>query len=137
MVSNLSRLSALPLLSVAVIDGMALGGGAEIATACDLRVMTRSAKIGFVQIRIGVSTAWSGGCRLVHICGATKALDLLLSGRVLSATQALDLGLVNHLVDDSSQLINTTIEWLNPILANDQANVTSLKVCINNKQGSF
>lgn len=102
MHSNLTRLQSLPLLTVAAITGQALGGGAEIITALDIRVMTRSAKLGFVQIRVGVSPGWGGGARLVHNLGYNKALDLMMSGRVLSAEEAFGLGLVSHIIDDSN-----------------------------------
>ncbi|CAG2110426.1 unnamed protein product, partial [Medioppia subpectinata] len=64
MHSNLSRLQCLPILTVAAVEGQALGGGAEILTACDIRIATKSAKIAFLQICMGVTTGWSGGTRL-------------------------------------------------------------------------
>ena len=130
MHSNLSRLKALPLLSVAAIDGQALGGGAEIATACDLRIMTRSAKIGFVQIRVGVTPGWSGGSRLVKICGITKSLDLLMSGRVIPSEEALNFGLISHIFNEfseSHQLIEETIEWLKQFINCENNYIIDLK----------
>ena len=99
-----------------------------MAAACDMRVMARRAKIGFVEIRMGVSTGWSGGCRLVQICGFTKALDLLLSGKVITATEALDIRLTNHLFDSTSeQLINESKDWLKRFIKGDQEQIIQIK----------
>ncbi|XP_054162347.1 ethylmalonyl-CoA decarboxylase-like [Oppia nitens] len=126
MHSLLARLQSLPLLTVAAIDGQALGGGAEIATACDIRVMTRNAKIGFIHILVGVTTGWSGGTRLTRLLGCHKALDLMMSGKVLSAEQAFDLGLSNHIfnnIHSNEQFIEQIAKWLNNDLnINDRNN---------------
>ena len=80
MQHNLARLQSLPLITVAYVEGMALGGGAELMTACDYRLARENAKIGFVQVRIGITTVWGGGARLVQLIGYNKALNLLATG---------------------------------------------------------
>ncbi len=117
MHSNLNRLQSLPLLSIAVIEGKALGGGAEILTACDFRLMTTNSQIGFVQISLGVTPGWSGGTRLVSILGYTKALELLISGRLIKADEALRIGLVNHVFDDQFETTNSILDKTNQWLA--------------------
>jgi len=120
---------------VAAIEGQALGGGAEILTACDMRLMTKSAKIGFVNILMGVSTGWSGGTRLTHLLGYTNALDLLASGRVVSAEEALQLGLVNHVFDgitSTDQFIEDTIRWLKEYIICDSFCIKELRSNIKN-----
>ena len=77
MQHNLDRLQSLPLITVAYIEGMALGGGAELMTACDYRISRPNAVIGFVQVRIGITTVWGGGARLVQLIGYNKSLNLL------------------------------------------------------------
>lgn len=99
----MNRFKALPFLKVAAIEGYAIGGGAEIAMACDHLVMKSGAKMGFVHIRVGIITGWSGGSRLVHKCGPTAALDLMWSGRVLTADQCLSVGLIDKVLDDSDR----------------------------------
>ena len=108
----LTRLYQLPLLSVALLEGSALGGGAEMAVSCDFRVATKDASIGFVQSRMGVSPGWGGGVRLVDLVGRTKALKLLMSGQVLSSQEALRIDLVNDILPHTSHLVDHTKEWM-------------------------
>jgi len=84
-----------PVPVIAALNGDALGGGAELAVACDARVAAAHARIGFVQGKLAVSTAWGGGIDLMRLLGSARALELLASGRLLTATEALALGLVN------------------------------------------
>jgi enoyl-CoA hydratase len=91
----LSRLEALPCPTIAAINGPARGGGAEISLACDLRVIAEDADIGFVQTKLGIVTAWGGGQRLLRAIGYSRALDLMVTGRILRAAEALTLRLVN------------------------------------------
>jgi len=95
---TLTRLLNLPLISVALIQGHTLGGGAEIATACDYRVMSPSAKIGFVQIKMGLTTAWGAATRLTRLLGRRKAIDLLCSARILMPSAAFHEGLVDYVI---------------------------------------
>ncbi|XP_063237110.1 ethylmalonyl-CoA decarboxylase-like isoform X2 [Bacillus rossius redtenbacheri] len=113
MQDALSRLQALPLVSVALVEGSgALGGGAEIAIACDYRLLTREAAgIGFVHGRMGIAPAWGGGLRLAEVVGSRRALDLLLSARVVGWPEALDQGLADGVVD-GADAITEAREWL-------------------------
>ena len=77
MTLTLLRLRRLPLISVALIDGYAIGGGAELATCTDFRISTKQSTIRFVQAKMGVSTGWGGGARLTKLMGRQKALELL------------------------------------------------------------
>ena len=94
----LERLRALPFPTIADINGPALGGGAEVAVACDIRVMARSATIGFVQARLGMVAGWGGARRLLPLVGYPMALQLLATARVLDASEAKEIGLIDHLV---------------------------------------
>ncbi len=84
---------------VAAIQGVALGGGAEIALACRMRIMASSARIGFPEVTLGVIPGAGGTQRLPRLVGLATALDIITSGKPLSASTALDTGLV-HAVDD-------------------------------------
>jgi enoyl-CoA hydratase len=79
---------------VAALNGIALGGGAELAVACDLRIAAAHARIGFVQGTLNIPTAWGGGSDLAAILGPARALELLCSARVLSAAEAHAAGLI-------------------------------------------
>jgi len=109
---SLTRLHQLPLVSVALIQGKAIGGGAELATACDYRLFTTKGEIGFVQGKMGVVTGWGGGSRLVHLVGRQKALDLLLTSKQLSAIDAVDMGIANEIIKESSEPLEETRNWL-------------------------
>lgn len=100
----LLKLERLPVPVIAAINGHALGGGAEIALACDLRIVDRSARIGFVQIRRGLIPGWGGGQRLLRQVGYARALEILLRGRVLGAEDALALGLATEIAPHGAAL---------------------------------
>lgn len=107
-----SRLFNLPLVSVAAISGHAVGGGAELTTACDFRIMRKTAKVGFVHARLNVTTGWGGGSRLVKLIGRTKALHVLTSGVVMDAEQALKIGYANDIVDSEGDIVDLGKNWL-------------------------
>lgn len=99
MTDTLTRLRRLPLVSVACVEGGAYGGGAELAAACDFRIVETSAVIQFVQAHMGVSPAWSGGVWLYKLVGRAQALRLLCTVEKVSAQQALKLKLADDTFD--------------------------------------
>ncbi|KAL3666675.1 hypothetical protein V7S43_008304 [Phytophthora oleae] len=115
MVDTLTRLRRLPLVSVACIEGGAYGGGAELATACDFRVLEAKAVIQFVQVRMGVSPAWGGGARLYKIVGRQEALRLLCTAEKLSAQRALGIKLADFTFDTTTDGADAAIcSFVNP-----------------------
>lgn len=84
---------------VAAINGFALGGGLELAMACDIRVASSSANLGQPEVLLGIIPGWGGTQRLPRLVGRGRALELLLSGEQVDAKRALELGLVNRVVD--------------------------------------
>jgi enoyl-CoA hydratase len=100
----LNRLEALPCPTIAAINGSARGGGAEIALACDLRVMSANADLGLVQITLGLTPGWGAGGRLLRLVGYSKAMELLMTGRVLDAHEADAYGLVNRIAPPRESL---------------------------------
>ncbi|MBI3128701.1 MAG: enoyl-CoA hydratase/isomerase family protein [Candidatus Tectomicrobia bacterium] len=94
----LARLAALPVPVIAVLNGYALGGGTEIAFACDLRVMEEHAYLSCRQARIGMMTGWGGGARLLRLVGHGRAMELLATSRQVGAREALVMGLANAVV---------------------------------------
>lgn len=94
----LRRLERLPQVTVAALNGYALGGGLEIALACDLRIAAEPSELGFPEVTVGVIPGWGGTQRLVRLVGRGIAKDLIFTGRRLSATEALQLGVVNRVV---------------------------------------
>jgi len=85
--------------TIAAINGFSLGGGCELALACDLRYASSAAKLGQPEINLGIIPGWGGTQRLARVCGLGVAKDLILTGRVVDAEEALRIGLVNGVQD--------------------------------------
>lgn len=94
-----AKLDRLPMLSVAVVNGFAFGGGLELALACTFRLATRNAKMGLPEVKLGLIPGYGGTQRLPRLVGEARALELVLSGRAVGAEEAERIGLVNRLVD--------------------------------------
>lgn len=99
----LRRLARMSMPTIAAIDGPALGGGLELALACDLRICKRGAPLGLPESRLG-GLAGSGSVRLTRLIGPGRAKELLFTGETVSTEQALAWGLVNRLVTDGTAL---------------------------------
>ncbi len=99
----LRNLARLPSPTIAAMDGPALGGGFELALACDLRVLAASARVGLPECRIG-GLGGSGAVRLARLVGAARAKEMLFLGEPIDAVRALDWGLVNRIADGTSAL---------------------------------
>lgn len=92
----LDAIRRFPVPVVAALNGDALGGGAELAVACDCIVAAEHSRIGFIQGRLNISTAWGGGARLVGRVGPARALRLLARSDLLDPAEALAIGLIDH-----------------------------------------
>ena len=100
----LRTLELLQVPVIAAVNGYALGGGSEIAVACDLRVVDESVKIGFVQVQLALTPGWGAGQRLLRLVGYARAMEILLTGRVLHAPELESLGLTNRVVEAGMSL---------------------------------
>lgn len=117
MHDTLDRFQRLPLLTVAVIEGTgALGGGAELALACDWRVAAKDALgIGMVHARMGVAPAFGGGRRLLRLLGRSRALDVLTRAKVIPPEEALALGLIDAVLSAQSNSPSQTVSQSTPL----------------------
>jgi enoyl-CoA hydratase len=104
-----------PTPVIAVLNGDALGGGAELAVACDMRVADRHARIGFIQGRLNITTAWGGCNDLTRLLGPARALRLLSRSEMLNAEAALDIGLVDFVAHEGQSLEDAEREFTTPI----------------------
>ncbi|MFC4427662.1 enoyl-CoA hydratase-related protein [Deinococcus navajonensis] len=95
------QLSSLPIPVIAAINGYALGGGLELALACDIRVAATNARLGLPEVTLGLLPGYGGTQRLSRLIGIGRALDLMLTARQVNAGEALQMGLVNYVADDA------------------------------------
>jgi len=112
----LNKIENLEKPVIAAINGYALGGGCEIALACDIRVASSNAKIGQTEVTIGIPPGWGGTQRLLRIVGLAKTKELIYTGKMISANEAQRIGLVNKVVsltDDEKE--KEEIEGMDPI----------------------
>jgi len=104
MTDTLDRISALPVVIFAAVDGYALGGGAELITVADVVFAAEGATVGFVHAALGVSPGWGGGRRLAARIGAKRALCVLAFAERMSAAEAQAVGIVDTVVTEGTAL---------------------------------
>jgi enoyl-CoA hydratase len=92
-------LETMPKPTIAAVNGFALGGGCELALACDLRYAAAGAKLGQPEVNLGIIPGWGGTQRLARVCGLGVAKELIFTGRIVDAEEALRIGLVNAVHD--------------------------------------
>ena len=100
-----------PVPVAAALNGVALGGGAELALACDICLAAPHARLGFVQASLNLMTAWGGAADVIARCGNARGLDLLLKAEQLSARAALKAGLVDQVCEDNQTIEQLAEEW--------------------------
>ncbi|MBI2903399.1 MAG: enoyl-CoA hydratase/isomerase family protein [Candidatus Methylomirabilis oxyfera] len=122
----LMRIERLPVPTIAAVNGYAIGGGTEVALACDIRVAATGASFMFRQVDVGLITAWGGGQRLQRLVGPARASRLLLLGETVSAQEALALGLVDRVVAPS-KLMSVTRDLARRIAAKPPLAIRAMK----------
>ncbi|SFX27298.1 Enoyl-CoA hydratase/carnithine racemase [Thermoactinomyces sp. DSM 45891] len=111
----LERIHQLPALTIARIEGPAVGGGCEIAMSCDWVVASDHATLGMIQVRLGITTGWGGATRLMKKVGTSVAMKILLSGKRYSAREGMELGMVDFLLCEEDQSFEDQFHhWLHP-----------------------
>jgi enoyl-CoA hydratase len=123
---SLALLESMPQPTVAAINGQAHGGGSEISWACTLRLIAESGHMGQPEVLVGIIPGAGGTQRLPRLIGNTRAADLILSGRVVHAREALDFGMVNAVLPDEG-FVDHVVEWLQPIARNTLASLAAAK----------
>ena len=112
----LEQVRRFPVPVVAALNGLAVGGGAELALACDFRVAAATASMGYIQGRLGISSGFGGGADLMRLLGPSKALLHVLRAEVLDATQARAVGLVDEIAAPTESLESCVRRFLEPML---------------------
>ncbi|OUM90936.1 MAG: hypothetical protein BAA01_00410 [Bacillus thermozeamaize] len=130
----LNRLERFPVPVVAAINGHALGGGCEVALACDFRIMAEEATLRFKQVQMGLVTGWGSGPRLLSLVGYAQAMHLLLLGEEVDAKTALAVGLA-HDVAPREQLDERVEAWIRKLMAAPPLAARSVKQLLQKWRG--
>jgi enoyl-CoA hydratase len=109
------RIASCPKPIVAAVNGFALGGGCELAMACHFRLCTTNARFGQPEVSLGLIPGYGGTQRLTELVGRGRAIEIMLSGRMVEATEAHTMGLVNYIVVENNELLSKTRELLSII----------------------
>ena len=126
---GLREIERCPRPWIAAVNGLALGGGCELALACDLRVMDPAAQIGLTEVKIGIIPGGGGTVRLARVVGLGRARDLILTARRVMADEALQLGLVNR-VSGPGHAVDIAVGLANQIAENAPVAVGAAKAAL-------
>ena len=124
------QISAFPWPVIAGIAGLCLGGGMELALSCDLRIASDNARFGQPEVNLGIIPGWGGTQRLPRLVGTGFARELIFTGRIISAEEALGIGLVNQVVPQEA-LRNTCMDLAKTILSKAPLAMKMAKRAIN------
>jgi enoyl-CoA hydratase/3-hydroxyacyl-CoA dehydrogenase len=122
----LRRMEQSSKVTVAAVNSLALGGGCELAMACDFRIAAESASFGQPEINLGIIPGFGGTQRLARLVGEAQALQMNLLGEPISATQAGDLGLANEVVPDH-ELFDAALAWARKLAGQAPVAVEQIK----------
>ena len=126
----IAKLQQLPIAVIAAVNGFALGGGTEIAIACDFIYASENAKFGQPEINLGLIPGFGGTQRLPRLIGSNMAKELVFTGKMISATEAENIGLVNKVVPQD-QLMEEVIKTAREIAFKGKASLRAAKQTIN------
>lgn len=124
------RIATANFISVAAVNGLALGGGLELASACTFRVASPNATFSLPEIKIGVMPTYGGTQRLPALVGKTRALDLMLTGRTIDCQEALNWGLVDRVTDDETSALQGAENLVGEILGFSQVSIDAVRRCV-------
>lgn len=114
---------------IAAVNGFCLGGGCELAMACHMRIASNNARFGQPEVNLGIIPGYGGTQRLVQLIGKGKALELLMTGDIIKAEQALSLGLVNYLLEQD-ELIEKSKSIINKIATKGPLSIAKIADCV-------
>ena len=125
----MSALEALDKPVIAAVNGYALGGGFELALACDIIYASEKARLGFPEVTLGILPGFGGTQRTARLVGPAKAKELIFTGKVITAGEAYEMGLLNKVVADD-QLMTAVEELASKILSAGPVGIRLAKTCI-------
>jgi len=116
---------------IAVVNGFALGGGCELAMACHIRIATENARFGLPEVSLGIIPGYGGTQRLAQLVGRGKALELAMTGEMISALEAKEIGLVNHVVTTKEEAIALAEKIMSKIFSKGPLAIAALIKSVN------
>lgn len=119
-----------PIPVIAAVNGFALGGGCELAMACHMRIASEKAKFGQPEVNLGLTPGYGATQRLVQLVGKGKALELLLTADLITATEAMQMGLVNQITPPGEEL-QKSMEVMQKIIQKGPLAVQKVIACVN------
>jgi enoyl-CoA hydratase len=125
------RIASCPKPIAAAVNGFALGGGCELAMACHIRLCVPTAKFGQPEVNLGLIPGYGGTQRLTHLVGRGRAIEIILTGRMVDATEAHTMGLVNYIVVEPDELLTETRKLLSIINEKAPLAVARIIECVN------
>lgn len=131
----LTAIEELPIPVIAAVNGFALGGGCELSLCADIRIASEKAKFGQPEVGLGITPGFGGTQRLPRVIGLSKAMELILTGRMIKADEALSIGLVDKVVPPEA-LMDEALALANVIAANAPVAVRNSKAAIRRFTGA-
>lgn len=128
--SLLLRLRRSPVTSIAALNGLAYGGGLELALACTFRMAAPGARMALPEIKLGVLPAYGGTQLLPAVIGASRALDMMLTGRSVQPDEALAMGLINRLASDGATLLDEALSFAGEVTGHSQYGIERIRRCV-------
>lgn len=122
-------IEALPVPTIAAVNGHAMGGGMELALACDMRFVAEGAKLGLPEVKLGLLPGAGGTTRLTELVGKGVSIELLITGRPVEAAEALSLHLVNRVLP-RERLVEEAVEFAAGLAAGPRIAIAALKACV-------
>jgi methylglutaconyl-CoA hydratase len=126
---NINSLESLPIPVIAAINGVALGGGTELALACDIRIVSETAKLGLTETSLGIIPGAGGTQRLPRLVGKGRAKELIFTARRIDAKEAFEIGLIEYAVP-AANLMDKALEVAGQIVRNGPIAVAQAKFAI-------
>jgi enoyl-CoA hydratase len=127
-------LETMPKPTIAAINGFALGGGCELALGCDIRYASSRARLGQPEINLGIVPGWGGTQRLARVCGIGVAKELIFTGRIVDAEEALRIGLVNAIADP---VLDRALETAHELASKSRLALSLAKELVNMSPGAL
>ena len=121
------RINRAPFISIAAINGLAFGGGLELALACVFRISAKHAQFALPEVKLGLIPAYAGTQFLPLVVGPSRALDMMVTGRSVSVDEAFQMGLINRIVEGEKSLLDQAQDYLGSITQYSQIAVNAIR----------